>query len=135
MMAGMDISDVAERLAAIGLCEVGRSGKSRSTYWAITRDDDQPRLRLSDHAVAYQSSDCAVCVGDAPDDDYRPDQWADAVRALWAAQLEHDAEGARSQADLDDTDPDAEAAEAVASMRRHVVQHNPRLAAFLGLAE
>ena len=67
------------QLAEWGLCLVGVSSKSASTYWALTEDDRAKRLRLSNHAVAHACSDCAVCVGDSMDDDYGIDQLAAAV--------------------------------------------------------
>lgn len=57
-----------------GLRLAGISGKSRSRYFGLWSQDPPARLRLSDHAVAYESSDCAVCVGTADDDDFRIDE-------------------------------------------------------------
>lgn len=78
------------QLAEWGLCLVGVSSKSASTYWSLTECDNDQRLRLSNHAVAHACSDCAVCVGDSMDDDYGIDQLAAAVGALVKVQLAAD---------------------------------------------
>lgn len=71
-----------EQLNEWGLYLVGKSNKSSSRYYGLSPDEEDTRLRISDHAVAYQSSDCAVCVGSAPDDDFGFDDIADAVKSL-----------------------------------------------------
>jgi hypothetical protein len=69
----MDATDALleaqNELERLGLTCVGRSSKSEATYWAIFDQDDEPRLRLATHAVAYESSDCSVCLGTSQDDD------------------------------------------------------------------
>jgi hypothetical protein len=90
-MLTSDQLDTAKlQLAEWGLCLVGKSEKSQSTYWSLTEDDNAKRLRLSDHAVAHACSDCAVCVGDSADDDFGIDRLREAVSALVAVQLAAD---------------------------------------------
>lgn len=129
----LSLDDVMGRLYGVGLLCVGASQISRSTYWAVTRDGGMPRLRLSDHAVAYPSSDCEVCVGDSPDDDYGLDEWADAARALWAATVRADRDTATEQAEEDGVDATTAADEAEQSCIRHAREYNRKLASFLGL--
>lgn len=50
-------------LSDAGLWVCGTSNKSRSTYFGRGSDSDgYQRIRLSNHAVAYACSDCAVCI-------------------------------------------------------------------------
>lgn len=64
---------ITDALYAADLRPCGRSGKSRSVYYGRGTDSEgRERIRISDHAVAYACSDCAVCIGigdGAPDDD------------------------------------------------------------------
>lgn len=109
-------------LRRFGLSCVGLSSKSRSSYWSLTNDEGQPRIRLSDHAVVYASSDTAVTIGFAPDDDCRldKDESVDdvcrrAVRMLVEAQAEHDREvytGGYDRDEAPEDHADADASEA-----------------------
>lgn len=54
---------IDEQLRAAGLVCCGLSNKSASTYYGRDRDaEGEERIRVSDHAVAYRCSDCAVCI-------------------------------------------------------------------------
>lgn len=109
------ISAASESLSRLGLRLVGTSGKSRSSYWALSDGESDLRLRLSDHGVVYGASDCAVCLGTAIDDDVRLDLAQDvetavrkAVSMLVAAQIAENREAAESSPV---TSPDEEEAE------------------------
>ena len=84
-------------LSDLGLHLAGCSSKSASKYFAFFPGEDEPRLRLSDHAVAYASSDCAVCLGNAQDDDVQltdADSVIQAVKLLFWAQVDREVQTA-----------------------------------------
>lgn len=127
----MSIIDHAERhLRALGLACCGRSSKSCSTYWSTSEVVSLQRdkaLRLSDHDVAYECSDCPVCVGVEgcqdvdlvlrDGEDWRPALTAAARRAIEAVTLrEGDLE---QEADADGLLVEEVRAEKQAWLRRH----------------
>lgn len=117
------LTDAEDFLWSLGLHMVGKSEKSRSSYWSLTNDDGQPRLRLSNHAVAHACSESAVQLGTSIDDDVRlgDDTMAAcklAVAMLVDAQAAHDRESYTGGYSRDESPEDhADADESEAKLR------------------
>jgi hypothetical protein len=126
MNATTDIlTAAADHLRSLGLCLVGQSAKSRSTYWGVD-SVSQKALRLSDHDVAYESSDCPVCVGVEgcqdcdvilAGDDWQDKLTAAAKRAIEATEL--DADTLEEIAYADDLTVDEVRADKLAWLAKH----------------
>lgn len=113
--------NAAAELSALGLIVVGQGSKSSSSYWALSRDEGMLRIRLSDHGVAYESSDCAVCVGTAQDDDVRLDlatSTKEAIRRSVKMLVEAEIAAHRERA-IELYDSEEEANDAEAFVRKH----------------